>query len=143
MLSESFEPLFGRVELRIPIRNSGTVHAVWQTGSKNGIKRADRIILTGEPAWPMIYFGILLAEAVAVPIDFEMPAAEVDRIVEKSEAGLAIIHEDVECTFEIEAAHVGDVFEAEPLAEWEQRNRKDDVASLPRAARRVIQKASC
>ena len=99
---------------------------------KNGIKRADRIILMAknEPAWPMIYFGILLAEAVAVPIDFEMPSAEVDRIVEKSEARLAIIHEDVDCTFEIEAAHVGDVFEAEPLTEWEQRNRKDDVASL-------------
>ncbi|MEE2785855.1 MAG: AMP-binding protein [Myxococcota bacterium] len=98
----------------------------------NQIEPGDRVVLMSknEPAWPMIYFGILMADAVAVPIDYEMPELEVQRILQKSEARLIIVHESIETTFDVATAVVGDVFEAEPLATWEQRDRKDEVASL-------------
>ena len=98
----------------------------------NGVTRGDRIILMtkNEPAWPMIYLGILLADAISVPIDPEMPEGDARRIVEKAEAKLAILHETTAVDLPIPIHRVGQVFEAEPIADWEQRDRSDEVASL-------------
>ncbi|MCB9548228.1 MAG: AMP-binding protein [Myxococcales bacterium] len=98
----------------------------------HGVQKGDAVLLLSpnEPAWPMIYVGILLADAAAVPIDPEMPVASVQRIAAKSHARLAILHEDHPMDLGIETAWVGDVFEAEPLEHIEQRNRSEEVASL-------------
>lgn len=104
--------------------------ASWLKGQ--GIGRADTVLLLApnEPAWPMIYLGILLADATAVPVDPEMPPASVQRVADKAKAKLAILHEDNELELSIPIARIGDVFEAEPLEHIEQRNRADEVASL-------------
>lgn len=108
--------------------------ASWLKG--RGVGKGDVVLLgsLNEPAWPMIYFGILLADAVAAPFDPEMPEAEARRIAEKSKAKVAILHEDHPKSFgedlAIEVAFAGDVFEAEPLAEVEVRDRSEEVASL-------------
>ncbi|MEE2756435.1 MAG: AMP-binding protein [Myxococcota bacterium] len=97
-----------------------------------GIRRGDAIVLMSknEPAWPMIYFGILLADAVAVPVDFEMPDAELGRIIAKCQSKLLIHHEDRLPEQSCPMASVGDVFDAEPVLEIECRDRSEDVASL-------------
>ena len=98
----------------------------------NGIQRGDRIILMtkNEPAGPMIYLGILLADAVSVPVDPEMPEGDAERIVEKAEAKLAILHEETAVKLPVPIHRVGEVFDAEPIEDWEQRDRSDEVASL-------------
>ncbi len=104
--------------------------AGWLRGQ--GVGAGDRVVLMSrnEPAWPMIYLGILLADAAAVPVDPEMPLAEANRIARKSEAKLAVVHEDDGITLEIPTHPVGDVFEADPIPDVEQRDRSDEVASL-------------
>ncbi len=100
---------------------------------QQGVKAGDKILLAtkNEPAWPMIYFGVLLADAVAVPLDYEMPQAEIQRIATKSEARFAVVHEDHPIELEgTEVVFAGDVFEAEPLAEIPNRDRSKDIASL-------------
>lgn len=99
---------------------------------QRGIERGDRVLLMGpnEPAWPMIYLGILLADAAAVPVDPEMPDADVQRICDKSKARLVVLHEKHPKKLSVEIAWIDDVFEAEPLEHIEQRDRSDEVASL-------------
>jgi len=97
-----------------------------------GIGAGDAVLLASknEPAWPMCYLGILLADAVAVPLDPEMPEGELQRIADKSEAKLVVLHEDHPKDLSAPTAMIGDVFESEPLAEIEQRDRSEEVASL-------------
>lgn len=104
--------------------------AGWLRG--RGVGRGDRVVLMSrnEPAWPMIYLGILLADAAAVPVDPELPIAEANRIAKKSEAKLAVVHERDAITLDIPTVPVGDVFEADPIPEVEQRDRSNEVASL-------------
>ena len=100
--------------------------------SKQRIGRGDSVILMSknEPAWPMLYFGILLADAVAVPVDWELPESELARIVDKSEAKLLIHHEAIIPDVPIPTVAVGDAFDEMPLPEVECRDRSDEVASL-------------
>ncbi len=99
-----------------------------------GVRAGDRVVLMSknEPAWPMIYVGILLADAASVPVDPEMPVDDVKRIAAKAEARLVIVHESSEADFGLPTFFVGDVFEAEPLADdaIELRDRSEEVASL-------------
>lgn len=97
-----------------------------------GVGAGDRVVLMSrnEPAWPMVYLGILLADAAAVPVDPEMPLADANRIAQKARARLAVVHEKDGIRLEVPTHHIGDVFEAEPITEVEQRDRSDEVASL-------------
>ena len=97
-----------------------------------GIGAGDAVVLASknEPAWPMAYLGVLLADAVAVPVDPEMPTAELQRIADKAEAKLVVLHEDLPKELTVPTCFMGDVFEGEPLAEIEQRDRSEEVASL-------------
>ena len=99
---------------------------------ERGIGIGDTVVLLSknEPAWPMIYFGILLADGTAVPVDPDMPGADVLRIIDKSKAQLVIAHEDLELDHPVPQAWVGEVFDFEPLVEIEQRDRSEEVASL-------------
>ena len=58
---------------------------------KYSIKPGDRvaIILENKPEWVMIYFGILLAEAIAVPLDHQATTEDLDYCLEHSGSKLA------------------------------------------------------
>ncbi len=105
----------------------------------NGIQKGDKVVLMtkNEPAWPMAYFGILCADAVAVPLDPEMPEFEAARITAKAEAKLVIVHETRPGSHDFGARRVaiGEVFDAEPVAEEGahgvcRRDRSMEIASL-------------
>jgi long-chain acyl-CoA synthetase len=97
-----------------------------------GVNPTDAIVLMSknEPAWPMTFLGVLLADAVVVPLDPEMPELEVNRIIGKSAAKLVIIHESIQMELAAPTLSVGDAFDAEPLSTIPQRDRSDEVASL-------------
>ena len=101
---------------------------------QNGIGPGDKVILMtkNEPAWPMAYFGILCADAVAVPLDPEMPEGDARRIVAKSEAKLVIVHETrpPKQDFGARRVAIGEVFEADAVEDIPHRHREDEVASL-------------
>lgn len=61
-----------------------------------GVKPGDKVILSGDnhPAWPVVFFGILRAGAVAVPVESGMALPQVKNIEEASGAKLAVL--DVE-----------------------------------------------
>jgi long-chain acyl-CoA synthetase len=58
-----------------------------------GVTPGDRVILSGRnrPEWPIAWFGVICAGAVVVPVDPDMPAADIARIADKSGARHAIV----------------------------------------------------
>ncbi len=58
---------------------------------KYNIKPGDRvaIVLENKPEWAMIYFGILLAKAIAVPLDHQATTEDIDYCLEHSGSKLA------------------------------------------------------
>ncbi|AUX47954.1 AMP-dependent synthetase [Sorangium cellulosum] len=63
-----------------------------------GVRRGDRVALSGanQPAWPVTYFGILRAGAVAVPIDPGLDAKAFADIVRSSTAKVVLWDRGVE-----------------------------------------------
>lgn len=63
-----------------------------------GVRPGDRVILSGQnqPAWPIAYFGILRAGAVAVPVDPGIAGQQMVNIVRSSGARLALWDHGVE-----------------------------------------------
>jgi len=63
-----------------------------------GVRPGDRVVLSGanQPAWPIAYFGILRAGAVAVPVDPGIEASQLANIVRSSTATIALWDEGVE-----------------------------------------------
>ncbi|MBM4377170.1 MAG: AMP-binding protein [Deltaproteobacteria bacterium] len=63
-----------------------------------GVQPGDRVVLTGDnrPAWPIAYFGILRAGAVAVPIDPKLSSKQIANVVQASGARVALWGEDVD-----------------------------------------------
>jgi long-chain acyl-CoA synthetase len=53
-----------------------------------GIKKGDRIVivLDNRPEWASIYFAILLAGCIAVPVDFQVGIEELDFIIKETES---------------------------------------------------------
>lgn len=66
-----------------------------------GVQTGDRIILSGKnhPDWPIAYFGILAAGAVAVPMDPAMESDKAGNIVRASKASHAILDADAREAF--------------------------------------------
>jgi len=62
-----------------------------------GVGRGDRVLLAGDnrPAWPIAYFGILRAGAVAVPVDPKLSATQVANIIQSSGAKHALLGREV------------------------------------------------
>ena len=58
-----------------------------------GVGPRDTVVLSGKnhPDWPIAYFGILRAGAIAVPVDPELEAAQLANIVRESGARLALL----------------------------------------------------
>lgn len=65
-----------------------------------GVKPGDRVVLAGDnrPAWPIAYFGILRAGAVAVPIDPKLSSKQIANVVQASGARVALWGEDVDAS---------------------------------------------
>ena len=63
-----------------------------------GVKPGDRVVISGEnqPAWPLGYFGILRAGAVAVPVDPALEPAQLTNIIRSSGAKVALWDRTVE-----------------------------------------------
>jgi long-chain acyl-CoA synthetase len=63
-----------------------------------GVRPGDRVVLAGQnhPAWPVAYFGILRAGAVAVPVDPALEGPQLANIVRSSGARIALWDAGVE-----------------------------------------------
>ncbi len=63
-----------------------------------GIGPGDKVLLSGQnhPAWPIAYFGILKAGAVAVPVDSTLDALPLGVVLRSSEAKVALWDREVE-----------------------------------------------
>lgn len=63
-----------------------------------GIVKGDKVLISGQnhPAWPVAYFGILKAGAIAVPVDSTMDAMPFCNVVRTSEAKVALWDVEVE-----------------------------------------------
>jgi long-chain acyl-CoA synthetase len=63
-----------------------------------GVRPGDRVVLSGQnhPAWPVAYFGILRAGAVAVPVDPGLEGPQLANIVRSSGARVALWDRGVE-----------------------------------------------
>jgi long-chain acyl-CoA synthetase len=105
----------------------------------HGITEGDRVLLIGanEPAWPMIYFGVLLADATVVPVDHDMSVDEVSRIAQTAKARLIIHHEEWRLESDPSLSEWscltwGDCLSAPPIAEAEVtlKSRRSQLASL-------------
>ena len=57
-----------------------------------GVAPGDRVVLAGEnrPAWPIAYFGILRAGAVAVPVDPKLSGAQLANVIDNCGARVAL-----------------------------------------------------
>ena len=57
-----------------------------------GIKKGERVavILENGPEWPIIYFGIITAGAVCVPIDTQCTSFEINNLLKDSESKLVL-----------------------------------------------------
>lgn len=75
-----------------------TANAVAQQLVRLGVKPKDNVLLSGQnhPAWPIAYFGILKAGAVAVPVDATLEAMPFANIVRTSGVQVALWDEHVE-----------------------------------------------
>lgn len=75
-----------------------TSNAIAARLAETGIQKGDRVLISGlnHPAWPVVYFGILKAGAVAVPVDATMEAQPFCNIVRSSEAKVAIWDHEVD-----------------------------------------------
>ncbi len=113
--------------------------AVAHSLKEQGLDPQDRILLLGpnEPAWPMLYFGALLADLTVVPVDHEFSSDEVERIAKASQAKLILHHEEWACrTDDLLASYClltwGSALDAPPLDESliELKNREEQLASL-------------
>lgn len=73
-------------------------HVVAAALMNAGVDKGDRVLLSGlnHPAWPLAYFGILRAGAVAVPVDAGLDANAFSNILRSCEAKVAIWDQEVE-----------------------------------------------
>lgn len=95
-----------------------------------GVVPGDRVLLSGlnHPDWPISYFGILRAGAVAVPMDPAMEAHKASNIARASAASLAILDKKARESFaDVLSIDVIDIHDA---ADWLTDAQRAE-ASLP------------
>jgi len=79
---------------------SRTTYREWQASSRAvaarlaliGVRPGDRVLLSGKnhPAWPIAYFGILRAGAVAVPVDPDLDGSAMANVARAAGASVAL-----------------------------------------------------
>ncbi|HZO12909.1 MAG TPA: AMP-binding protein [Polyangiaceae bacterium] len=98
-----------------------------------GVKSGDRVLLAGKnrPAWPIAYFGILRAGAVAVPVDPEITPAQLRNIARGSGARIAILGSEVSARADVDVLDLDEVTtDDRSLAVPEVSVRPSDLASI-------------
>jgi long-chain acyl-CoA synthetase len=101
-----------------------------------GVRPGDRVLLSGEnrPSWPIAFFGILRAGAIAVPVDPKLRATEVANVLRSSGARVAIVGAEIAARGELGDVAVLDLDEAaiddRSLTPPEVAPRGDDLASI-------------
>jgi long-chain acyl-CoA synthetase len=72
------------------------IQAVARALYKEGIRKGDRVALTGKnlPEWTVAYLGVLFAGAVVVPIDYQLRNDEQERIIKKAGARMLFVDEE-------------------------------------------------
>lgn len=102
-----------------------------------GIQKGDRvaIILENGPKWPVVYFGLMIAGAVCVPIDTQCTSFEIENLLKDSEAKLVFTSEDLKEKVKDKAKIITDIDKAilsgkSVKADVPRQNSPDDVASL-------------
>ncbi len=68
--------------------------AAWLNG--NGIKKGDRVALTGKnsPEWTVVFFAVLFAGAVAVPIDWGLREEEAENLLKAASPKFFFVDEE-------------------------------------------------
>ena len=63
-----------------------------------GIGRGDKVVVTGKnsPEWAVAYIAVLTAGAVVVPIDYQLPPADLARLVKAGDAVALFADEEKE-----------------------------------------------
>jgi long-chain acyl-CoA synthetase len=72
------------------------VRAVARWLSGRGIRRGDRVAVTGKnaPEWTVAYLGILFAGATVVPIDYQLKTEEIDLLIKTAGARILFVDEE-------------------------------------------------
>ncbi|WP_461256144.1 AMP-dependent synthetase/ligase [Treponema sp. R80B11-R83G3] len=72
------------------------IEAVSRWLHKNGIRRGDRVAVTGKnaPEWAVAYLAILFAGGVVVPIDYQLKNEEIDMLLKASGAKMIFVDEE-------------------------------------------------
>ncbi len=85
--------------------------AVAKRLAEAGVAPGDRVILSGRnrPEWPIAWFGVVCAGAVVVPVDADMPAADVARVADKSGARHAIVDDVASPSYAKTDLHIHDL----------------------------------
>jgi len=72
------------------------IEAVARWLHNNGIRRGDRVAVTGKnaPEWTVAYLAILFAGGVVVPIDYQLKNEEIDLLIKASGARMLFVDEE-------------------------------------------------
>jgi long-chain acyl-CoA synthetase len=72
------------------------IEAVARWLHSKGIRRGDRVVVTGKnaPEWAVAYLGVLFAGAVVVPIDYQLKNEEIDILIKTSGAKMIFVDEE-------------------------------------------------
>jgi len=72
------------------------IEAVARWLHSNGIRRGDRVVVTGKnaPEWTVAYLAILFAGGVVVPIDYQLKNEEIDLLIKASGARMIFVDEE-------------------------------------------------
>jgi len=72
------------------------IEAVARWLHSNGVRRGDRVAVTGKnaPEWTVAYLGILFAGGVVVPIDYQLKNEETDLLIKTSGAKMLFVDEE-------------------------------------------------
>ena len=65
--------------------------------TQRGIRPGDRVLLASEnrPEWAIVFFGVLLAGGVAVPVDAQLSAPELANLARTAGARVSVLSEDL------------------------------------------------
>jgi long-chain acyl-CoA synthetase len=72
------------------------VEAIARWLHSNGIRRGDRVAVTGKnaPEWTVAYLAVLFAGGVVVPIDYQLKNEEIDLLIKTSSARILFVDEE-------------------------------------------------
>ncbi|HUX21446.1 MAG TPA: AMP-binding protein [Spirochaetia bacterium] len=89
----AFEPETIHLDYRTVLDH---VRGVARYLKERGIRKGDRVAVTGKnsPEWAIAYLGVLFAEAVVVPIDYQLKDAEIAGLIALSGAKMLFVDEE-------------------------------------------------